>query len=235
MSLTPELKVFRHIWGMELFSTDYKELLPEFRRLGYSGIEASLNDIKRLSNNFQDETDFIQTLADNNLELIGLCRTNWPDFEELTEWQDFSVDQHVKHMKQQLDAMMKYKPIHINIHAGQDSWSYAEQEEFFRQTLAIQAQYPVPSSHETHRCRSLFHPHLTEHLLAKFPQLRLTADYAHWVIVCERLLTHPTDWERMKRVAERVDHVHARVGHTQHAQVSDPQLKQWEREASVMQ
>ncbi|CAF1137656.1 unnamed protein product [Adineta steineri] len=118
---------------------------------------------------------------------------------------------------------MEYKPIHINIQGGQDSWSIEENEQFFEKALEVQAKYPqVTSSHETHRTRALYNPFTTAHFVKRFPTLRLTADYSHFILVCERLLQHPTDDERFRLFASRVDHLHARVGTAQHAQISDP-------------
>lgn len=48
----------------------------------------------------------------------------------------------------------------------------------------------VPVSHETHRGRALFNPFITAHLLNRFPDLYITADWSHWTVVCERLFTH---------------------------------------------
>lgn len=59
-------------------------------------------------------------------------------------------------------------------------------------------------------------------MVKRFPTLRLTADYSHFILVCERLLDHPTDDERFELFASRVDHLHARIGSAQHAQVTDP-------------
>jgi hypothetical protein len=72
-------------------------------------------------------------------------------------------------------------------------------------------------------------------MVKRFPTLRLTADYSHFMLVCERLLDHPTDDERFRLFASRVDHLHARVRTAQHAQVNDPleskketeQLQRW--------
>lgn len=58
-------------------------------------------------------------------------------------------------------------------------------------------------------------------MVKRFPTLRLTADYSHFMLVCERLLDHPTDDERFRLFASRVDHLHARVGTAEHAQISD--------------
>lgn len=72
-------------------------------------------------------------------------------------------------------------------------------------------------------------------MIKHFPSLRLTADYSHFMLVCERLLDHPKDDERFRLFASRVDHLHARVGSAQHPQVDDPteskpeseQLQKW--------
>lgn len=58
--------------------------------------------------------------------------------------------------------------------------------------------------------------------MKRFPSLRLTADFSHWFVVCERLLNHPSDRERFKQILPHVDHIHARVGTAQHAQTADP-------------
>jgi hypothetical protein len=75
---------------------------------------------------------------------------------------------------------------------------------------------------------------VTLHLISRFPNLRLTADFSHWLVVCERLLNHPSDLERMRQIISRVDHIHARVGSVQHAQVNDP-LTDASKETELMQ
>jgi len=144
---SPQLKVFRTIWGAESqFSPDITVLFSELHRLGFDGIEASLNDIHRLSKN-NDEL-FMETLSKTKLELIAICYTNWADFEPET-WQDLTVDEHITNLKNQFEQVMKYNPIHINIHGGQDNWTLEQQEKFFQEALALQAKYPnVTSSHE---------------------------------------------------------------------------------------
>jgi sugar phosphate isomerase/epimerase len=143
----PHLKVFRTIWGAEAqFSSDIHSLFREFHRLGFDGIEASLNDIRRLSNN--DDDLFRQAMADNRLALIGICYSNWADFVPGT-WQDRTVDEHLENLHREFEQVIKYNPIHINIHGGQDDWTYEKHEAFFEGALQLQARYsPVSSSHE---------------------------------------------------------------------------------------
>ena len=142
-----QLKVFRTLWGAEAqFSPEIGVLLGELHRLGFDGIEASLNDIHRLSKN--DDGLFLRSLSEHKLELIAICYTNWADFEA-GQWRDLTVDEHLTNLKRELEQVMKFNPIHINIHGGQDTWTLAENEAFFEGALALQALYPnVTSSHE---------------------------------------------------------------------------------------
>jgi len=142
-----ELKVFRNLWGAESqFSSDINILFAELHRLGFNGIEASLNEIHRLSNN-NDEI-FMECMRTNQLELIGICYTNWTDFIP-NSWENLTVEQHLENLKRELEQMVRYQPIHINIHSGQDTWTIDEHERFFQQALILQANYPnVSSSHE---------------------------------------------------------------------------------------
>jgi hypothetical protein len=143
----PQLKFYRALWGAESqFSTDINVLFAEIHRLGYSGVEATLFDIHRISKD--DEDAFSRALQDNQLELVGLIQTNYPSVKDGT-WQDLPVDQHVANIEYHLEEFQRYKPIHVNIQGGQDSWSIEEYEQFFEKALEVQAKYaPLTSSHE---------------------------------------------------------------------------------------
>jgi sugar phosphate isomerase/epimerase len=143
----PELKFIRALWGAEAqFSTDINVLFAEIHRLGYAGVESTLRDIHRITQN--DPDAFRRALRDNKLELVGLVQTNYPNVKDNT-WQDLSVDQHVANLEYHLEEFIPYKPIHVNIQGGQDSWSVEQNEEFFRKALEVQAKYPqMTSSHE---------------------------------------------------------------------------------------
>ncbi|UJR20252.1 hypothetical protein I4U23_023383 [Adineta vaga] len=230
--VVPQLKFIRALWGAEAqFSADINVLCAEIHRLGYTGIEATLSDIHRISAN--DHNAFSQALKTHQLELVGLVQTNYPSYKDGV-WQDLSIDEHITNLETHLREFIPYKPIHINIQGGQDSWSVEENEEFIEKALHVQAKYPeVTSSHETHRTRVLYNPFITAHLIKRFPNLRITADYSHFVLVCERLLKHSTDDERFRLFASRVDHLHARVGTAEHPQIHDPQ--EAEEECKQMQ
>jgi len=85
-------------------------------------------------------------------------------------------------------------------------------------------------SFETHRGRTLFNPFTAVALIKKFPNLRLTADLSHWVLVCERLFTNPEERAWLEKVVHHVDHTHARVGYSQHAQIPHTSYKGFDNE-----
>jgi len=145
--VVPQLKFFRACGGAEAeFSTDIDVLFAEIRRLGYTGVEITLSDIHRISSN--DPDAFSRALHNNQLELIGQVQTNYPTVKDGV-WQDLPVDEHVANLEIHFKEFMQYKPVHVNIQGGQDSWSIEENEQFFEKALEVQAKYPqVTSSHE---------------------------------------------------------------------------------------
>ena len=167
-------------------------------------------------------------------------------FTDLTG-QRKTVDEHFAEFKLQLSLLspaadsssssttsstILLPPSQINCHSGRDSWSYSESKRFF--TLATEYtrdHISVPVYHETHRGRVLFNPWVTRDLVNDIPLLRLTADYSHWVNVCERLIDSEADV--LTAIASRVDHIHARVGHEQGPQVNDPRAPEWEKHVTA--
>jgi sugar phosphate isomerase/epimerase len=108
----------------------------------------------------------------------------------------------------------------INLHAGVDAWDDGAAAEFLAGLCADAAGLGVALACETHRGRILHTPWRTLALCRRVPDLRLTADYSHFAVVCERLLDDQGD--TLAALAPRVVHFHARVGSAQGPQVPDP-------------
>jgi len=221
----PRLKVFRSLWGTDSFSKNYETLVPEIRRLGYTGIEASLNDI---GSSQPLRLKYIDCLKRNKLEYICGVYSSWVDYEG--KWEDKTIADHLDHFRKQLILAKELDPIGINAHSGSDDWTMEENESYISGALKIEKELSVSVSHETHRGRIFFNPWVTHRLITKFPDLKLTADLSHWVVVSERLLNHDKDERMISQILERVHHVHARVGHAQSAQVSHPQSPEFKEE-----
>jgi hypothetical protein len=58
------------------------------------------------------------------------------------------------------------------------------------------------------------------------PELRITFDVSHWCNVSESLLQDQQ--ETVDMTLQRVDHVHARIGHPEGPQVNDPRAPEWD-------
>ena len=64
-------------------------------------------------------------------------------------------------------------------------------------------------------------------MLGALPELRLTCDFSHWCVVCERL---PDDEAALSLAIQHARHLHARVGYAQGPQVPDPRAPEYETE-----
>jgi hypothetical protein len=71
-----------------------------------------------------------------------------------------------------------------------------------------------------------YNPWVTERLLKAYPQLNLSCDFSHWVLVCERLLE--TELGIIRQCAEQCIHIHARVGYEEGPQVPDPRAPEYQ-------
>ena len=124
-----------------------------------------------------------------------------------------------------LKQLGEFQPLRINLHSGRDAMTRDEGCAFFEEALRVEETLGVPVGHETHRGRILFTPWDTAYYLSQFPALTLTADYSHWVNVCERL---PEDQSDALMAANRaVVHIHGRVGYEEGPQVPDPSAPEY--------
>ncbi len=201
-----QLLLVRHLWGMVGSPV---ELFPRIKKQGYAAIESVLPDV-------QEQERFSDLLQEHDLQYIPQVLT-----------QGKTVEEHLTSFRQQIERAQRFGPKMINCHSGRDSWSLEQAFSFFGQALAIEAQMGVSVAHETHRSRILFHPVITHQMLKRFEKLQLCCDLSHWVCVCERLLDDQL--ETIQLCAERCIHLHARVGHEQGPQVSDPRAPEFAR------
>ena len=71
----------------------------------------------------------------------------------------------------------------------------------------------------------LYSSSVARHYLETIPELRVTFDVSHWCNVSESLLEDQQ--ETIDLTLQRVDHVHARIGHQEGPQVNDPRAPEW--------
>jgi hypothetical protein len=123
------------------------------------------------------------------------------------------------------------KPVHVNCHTGRDIFSSADNARIFRRAVELSTELGLPVSHETHRGRATYSAPATRDLLVAVPGLNLTADFSHWCCVHESLLADQAD--AVEAAIQASTYIHARVGHREGPQVSDPRAPEWSAEVEA--
>jgi hypothetical protein len=118
------------------------------------------------------------------------------------------------------------KPLYINCHSGRDYFTFEQGKAFIEHTTALHKSTGIKICHETHRSRILYSAPVARQFMEKIPEMRMTFDVSHWCNVHESLLQDQQ--ETVEMALERVDHIHARIGHPEGPQVNDPRAPEWE-------
>ncbi len=202
-----DLHLFKTLWG---HTGSLAEAIDSAQQHGFDGVEGPAGMGKA------ERREFRTRLRDTNLDYIAeICTAGSyvPDRRA-------SPHEHLEDFRRKAEAALECQPRFLTVIAGCDAWPLATSEEFFSQALAAAAALGATVSFETHRSRSTYNPWTTRDLLHALPELRLTCDFSHWCCVCERLID--TEPEILALCAERVHHIHARVGYDQGPQVPHP-------------
>lgn len=210
-SIPPDFKiiVMATDWGYKGTFDDY---CAKAKQEGYDGIELWWqSDPKKKQNLFDN-------LKKHNLEVGFLCGAHDYTFSK-------NLDQ-FKGMIEAASTQSPQKPLYINCHSGRDYFAFEENQKFIECTMEYAKKTGVPISHETHRARILYSAPAARKFMEAMPGLRITLDISHWCNVHESFLEGQDATVDM--VLQRVDHIHARIGHPEGPQVSDPRAPEWE-------
>ena len=195
-----KLLVFRALWGM---TGTIPEMVERIAEAGYDGIECQV-----LQPDAMPMDEFVKLLDAHNLNLILLS--------QIPTEQD---------IERSLKQAAEYQPLKISMHSGADSMPRDVATSFFEEALRVEAEIGIPVAHESHRGRVFFNPWDTAYYLQQFEDLKLLADYSHWVNVCERLPDDQAD--ALELANQRAIHVHNRVGYEEGPQVPDPSAPEY--------
>lgn len=205
------LTLIRHLWGVD-HTHGLDHYLPRWREVGYTAVESAI----RFS---PDRGALLGFLKTSGMRLVPQVFTN--DFTP-----GGSVRVHLDSLKEQIDETLDLDPLFVNAHSGSDTWSHAEAVDFYGAALELEKSLGITLCHETHRLRYFANPWVTRPILETYPDLRLVCDFSHWVCVAERLL--PDCDEIIQLAADHCHLIHARVGHEEGPQVSDPRAPEWQ-------
>ena len=204
-----ELKIMATNWG---FRGSVDDFCASAKKEGYDGIEMWWPGEKK------GQDDLFAALKKHSLAVGFLAGTGESDYRK-----------HVDSFKRMIDAVANnnvQKPLYINCHSGKDYFSYNENKAFIDHTTALSKQTGILICHETHRARMLYSAPAAKQYMQQNPELKLTFDVSHWCNVSESLLQDQP--ETMTLAVDRAEHIHARIGHPQGPQVSDPRAPEFE-------
>jgi sugar phosphate isomerase/epimerase len=208
MNKNYELKILATNWG---FSGTTDEFCAKAKKEGYDGIE-----IWWPAESKKDE--LFAALKKYQLDVGFLCGGFQNDPKE-----------HFEYYKGMVDAAAKQniqRPLYINNPSGRDHFSFDDNKKFIEHTIALSKETGIIICHETHRSRILYSAPVAKQFIEKYADLKITFDVSHWCNVHESLLA---DQEQTVNMAlERVEHIHARIGHPEGPQVNDPRAPEWE-------
>lgn len=194
-----KVEIYKALWGME------GPIEQQFERIasaGYDGAEVWL------SGSDFDHTQILKLAEQHHLRLI-VAGAIAATAEVMPTLQSFA----------------EYNPVKINIQSGIDSMTFDDGKRFVEAMLEAEQTLGVTVMQETHRGKLLYAPWVAAAYLREFPELHITADYSHWVNVCERL---PLDQaETMTLANSRAWHIHGRVGYEEGPQVPDPSAPEY--------
>jgi sugar phosphate isomerase/epimerase len=205
-----KLKLLATNWG---FPGTLDEYCIKVKNEGYDGIELWWP----LEKKGQDE--LFDCLRRHELEVGFLCGGSDSNFQK-----------HLDQFTQMVDAAAKesvQRPLYINCHTGRDYFTFEQGKIFLEHTIELSKSTGIKICNETHRSRLLYSAPVARHYMESLPGLRLTFDVSHWCNVHESLLADQP--ETLDMTLERVDHIHARIGHPEGPQVNDPRAPEWDQ------
>jgi sugar phosphate isomerase/epimerase len=158
--------------------------------------------------------------------LVNATREHGLVFGLLAAGSDADFPRHERQFASSLEGAIAMRPLYINCHSGRDIFSVDHNRRLVELTLELSRLSGVPIHHETHRSRMCYSAPVARHLLELLPEMTLTLDISHWCNVHESLLLDQED--TIEIALQRTRHIHARVGHAQGPQVSDPRAPEWQ-------
>ena len=207
-----ELRLFKTLWG---HNSDFQSAANRALRAGFQGIEGPA------PGDMEQAREYLSLLTDTGLAYIAEITTAGTYVPN----RHATLDDHLESLKRKLDQSLEMFPEFITCLGGCDAWPEELGLEFFARAMEIADSSDIVISFETHRGRSFFNPWITRRIVEQLPDIKLTCDFSHWCVVCERLID--TEIDVIRAIAPHAHHIHARVGYDQGPQVPHPEAPEY--------
>jgi sugar phosphate isomerase/epimerase len=157
----------------------------------------------------------IATLHEHyGLRLIGQILTQGQSYQD-----------HVTSLEDQFAFASQCNVAFVNSQTSRDIFSFDENLHVLRRATELSSASGIPILIETHRGRPTYSAIETRKYLDALPELRLTADFSHWMVVHESDLADQP--ENLDLAITHSGYIHARVGYAEGPQIPDPRAPEW--------
>ena len=209
-----QLELFKTLWGFN--GTSIEEAITQLLAANMHGLEGPAPD------DISQQNKMLELLTHNNLSYIAEITTAG----SYVPVRHATLQDHLESLEIKLQHSAALNPRFVTCLGGCDAWTEDQSLDFFIQAIKLAENYNLDISFETHRSRSLFNPWVTQRIVEQLPDIKLTVDFSHWCVVCERLMD--TELDVIHAIADNIKHIHARVGYEQGPQVPDPRAPEYE-------
>ena len=186
-----------------------EDFFSKVKESGYDGIDTWMPE------DINERKKFISLLAEYQLSVVS----------HQYQATGNTINEFCKSLEYYLSISMECNPLLINSHSGRDYFSLDEQLKVIDTVEEFSVKNNVVVAHETHRGHLGYSPYNAMELFNQRPNMKITADFSHWVCVTESWLENSL--AILEEAIKRTRHVHARVGYTQGPQIPDPRFHAW--------
>ena len=194
----------------EMWDDPLEVFLERVRTSGFAATEVYLGSLR------ESPREIAHLHQSYGLRLIGQILT-----------QGNTCQEHIQSLESQFDFAAQCEVALINSHAGRDIFPFEDNIQIFQRIIELSQGSGIPLLVETHRGRPTYSAIETRKYLEALPELRLTADFSHWMVVHESGLED--QHANMELAITRADYVHARVGYAEGPQIPEPRAPEWQQ------
>jgi sugar phosphate isomerase/epimerase len=192
----------------EMWDDPLEVFLQRVKKSGFEATEIYLGSLQ------ESTTEIARLHSTYGLRLIGQILTQGQSYED-----------HIKSLESQFEFAAQCGVVFINSHTGRDIFAFEENVQIFQRAVQVSQSSGIPYLIETHRGRPTYSTIETRKYLEAIPELRLTADFSHWMVVHESDLAD--QGMNLELAITRADYIHARVGYAEGPQIPDPRAPEW--------
>jgi sugar phosphate isomerase/epimerase len=187
-------------------------------------LEVFLQRVK--DSDFQATEIYLGSLHESPSEIANLHNSYGLHLIGQILTQGQTCQDHIRSLETQFEFAAQCNVAFINCHSGRDIFPFEENVQIFRRLTKLSQSSSIPILVETHRGRPTYSAIETRRYLEAVPDLRLTADFSHWMVVHESGLDDQR--ENVGLAISRTDYIHARVGYAEGPQIPDPRAPEWQ-------